>query len=76
MQYVSYETHTAEIFRNFKIITIYKLYEYSMNQFQEEKNKGLEHLPAHPTRRTEKWRMITQQTTMDFKCLNLHSHIC
>lgn len=89
---VSYDAHTSEIFRNFKIITIYNSYDYRLcASFRKEKIRGscfLENLaclqensPAYPTRGAEKWKMVTQRTNygsqmLQFTLPNLLNTFC
>lgn len=78
---VSRDFHTADLFKNFQIITIHKLYQYRLStSYKSEKTRGtclLENLaslrktsPPYPTRNPEKWRMVTQRTNYGSQMIN------
>lgn len=78
---VPYDFHSADLFKNCKIINICKLYQYKLcASYKSEKIRGssfLERLallreisPPYPTRNTRKWRMVTQRTNYGYQMLN------
>lgn len=70
---VSFDSHTAGLFRAFRVINIYNLYNYRLsNMFKTENNRNTHFLknlanlylkePVYPTRHAHLWEMVARRT--------------